>query len=282
VRIANIHGRASLLVDDGAIDLATASNGRFGPDLHALYDDWTAARDFASSLDVTRANPEPFEDKHLGPPAPAPRQVFAIGVNYRAHAEESGMDLPKMPATFTKYPTCITGPFADVALPSAVVDWEVELVVVIGTRAEHAAEDNAWSHVAGLTIGQDLSERVVQFAAGAQFALGKSYPGFGPIGPWLVTPDALDNPDDLALGCAVDGETVQDARTSDMVFSVPQLIAQLSAIVPLLPGDIIFTGTPSGIGATRQPARFLQPGQQLETWIEGIGRMRNRLVGAGT
>ncbi len=282
MRIANLHGRASLIVDRGAIDLAIVSGGRFGPDLHAVYDDWNAARDFASSLDVARATPEPFEEKHLGAPAPAPRQVFAIGVNYRAHAEESGMDLPKMPATFTKYPTCITGPFADVALPSAFVDWEVELVVVMGTRAEHVDEAHAWTHVAGVTVGQDLSERVVQFAAGSQFALGKSYPGFGPTGPWLVTPDELDNADDLALGCAVDGEPMQDARTSDMVFSVRQLVAQLSAIVPMLPGDVIFTGTPSGIGATRQPARFLQPGQHLETWIEGVGRMRNQLVGAGT
>jgi 2-keto-4-pentenoate hydratase/2-oxohepta-3-ene-1,7-dioic acid hydratase in catechol pathway len=280
VRIANLHGRANLLLDGGAIDLASASDGRFGPDLTTVYDDWAAVRDFASTLDATRA--EPFEDKHLGAPSPTPRQVFAIGVNYRAHAEESGMALPSIPATFTKYPTCITGPYADVALPSAHVDWEVELVVIIGVRAEHATEADAWAHVAGVTIGQDLSERVVQFSAGAQFALGKSFPGFGPMGPWLVTPDELDNPDDLALGCAIDGETVQDARTSDMVFSVSQLIAQLSAIVPLLPGDVIFTGTPSGIGATRQPARFLQPREQVETWIEGIGRMRNRMVGAGT
>jgi 2-keto-4-pentenoate hydratase/2-oxohepta-3-ene-1,7-dioic acid hydratase in catechol pathway len=266
------------MVDGGAIDLAAASNDRFGPDIHAVYDDWTAARDFAASLDAAGA--KPFEEKHLDAPAPAPRQVFAIGVNYRAHAEESGMELPRMPATFTKYPTCITGPFADVALPSAFVDWEVELVVIMGTRAQHVDVQDAWAHVAGVTVGQDLSERVVQFAAGAQFALAKSYPGFGAMGPWLVTPDELDDPDDLALGCAVDGETLQDARTSDMVFSVPQLIAELSKIVPLLPGDVIFTGTPAGIGATRQPARFLTPGEQLETWVEGVGRMRNRLLGA--
>jgi 2-keto-4-pentenoate hydratase/2-oxohepta-3-ene-1,7-dioic acid hydratase in catechol pathway len=192
------------------------------------------------------------------------------------------MELPKMPATLTKYPTCITGPYDDIALPSPFVDWEVELVVIMGTRAEHVREEDAWTHVAGVTVGQDLSERVVQFAAGAQFALGKSYPGFGAMGPWLVTPDELDTPDDLALGCAIDGETVQDARTNDMVFGVPQLVAELSKILPLLPGDVIFTGTPAGVGATRQPARFLQPGEHLETWIEGVGRMRNRLVGAGT
>ncbi len=280
MRIANLHGRAALVIDDLAIDLATASDGQFGPDLTAVYDDWDAVREFASALDPALA--EPFEPKHLGPPSPAPRQVFAIGVNYRAHAEEAGLPLPTIPATFTKYPTCLTGPYADVALPSAHVDWEVELVVVIGARAERTAEADAWAHVAGVTVGQDVSERIVQWSAGAQFALGKSFPGFGPIGPWLVTTDELDNPDDLALGCAIDGESVQEARTSDMVFSVSQLIAQLSAIVPLLPGDVIFTGTPSGIGATRQPARYLQPGEHVESWIEGVGRIRNRMVEAGT
>jgi 2,4-diketo-3-deoxy-L-fuconate hydrolase len=280
VRIANLHGRAALVVDAGAVDLAAASDGRFGPDLTAVYDDWTAVREYAPTLDTSHA--EPFEEKHLGAPSPQPRQVFAIGVNYRAHAEEAGMALPSMPATFTKYPTCITGAFADVALPSAHVDWEVELVVVIGVRAEHVTEADAWAHVAGVTVGQDLSERIVQLSAGAQFSLGKSFPGFGPMGPWLVTPEELDNPDDLALGCAIDGETMQDARTNDMVFSVPQLIAQLSAILPLLPGDVIFTGTPGGVGVTRQPSRYLQPGEHLDTWIEGVGRMRNRLVGAGT
>jgi 2,4-didehydro-3-deoxy-L-rhamnonate hydrolase len=280
VRIANLHGRAALVVDDRAIDLASASDGAFGPDLTAVYDEWATARAFAAAVDPALA--EPFERKHLGPPSPTPRQVFAIGVNYRAHAEEAGLPLPTIPATFTKYPTCLTGPDADVALPSAFVDWEVELVVIIGARAEHTTEADAWAHVAGVTVGQDLSERIVQWSAGAQFALGKSFPGFGPMGPWLVTPDELADPDDLALGCAIDGETMQDARTSDMVFSVPQLIAQLSAIVPLLPGDVIFTGTPAGIGATRQPARYLQPGEYVESWIEGVGRIRNRMVGAGT
>jgi 2-keto-4-pentenoate hydratase/2-oxohepta-3-ene-1,7-dioic acid hydratase in catechol pathway len=137
------------------------------------------------------------------------------------------------------------------------------------------AEADGWAHVAGVTVGQDLSERVVQRKAGAQFSLGKSYPGFGPTGPWLVTLDELADPDDLALGCSVDGEVVQDGRTSDLVFTVPQLVAELSAVVTLLPGDLVFTGTPSGVGAARQPARFLAPGQTLDTWIDGVGTMRH-------
>jgi 2-keto-4-pentenoate hydratase/2-oxohepta-3-ene-1,7-dioic acid hydratase in catechol pathway len=127
-------------------------------------------------------------------------------------------------------------------------------------------------------VGQDVSDRQLQFAAGMQFSLGKSRRGYGPIGPWVVTPDELADPDDLALGCSVDGETVQDARTSDLIFTVPRLVAELSAVLPLLPGDVIFTGTPAGVGMARQPARALQPGQVLESWIEGIGTIRNRCV----
>jgi 2-keto-4-pentenoate hydratase/2-oxohepta-3-ene-1,7-dioic acid hydratase in catechol pathway len=206
--------------------------------------------------------------------------VFAIGLNYRAHAEESGMDIPTVPATFTKFPASITGPFADVEIPAPTTDWEVELVAVIGIEADRVAEADAWSHIAGVTVGQDISERTLQFAAAGQFSLGKSYRGFSPIGPWIVTPNELADPDDLELGCSVDGATMQSSRTSDLIFNVPQLVAELSAVLPLWPGDIIFTGTPAGVGVTRRPARFLQPGEVLESWIEGIGTIRNRMIAA--
>ena len=188
------------------------------------------------------------------------------------------MAVPSVPATFTKFPASLSGPFDDIEIVGGAVDWEVELVVVIGRRADGVAESGAWAHVAGLTVGQDISDRTLQFAAGAQFSLGKSRRGFGPMGPWLVTPDELDDPDDLALGCSVNGETVQDARTSDLIFGIPRLIAELSGVLPLLPGDVIFTGTPAGVGVAREPARFLRPGDVLETWIEGIGTIRNRCV----
>jgi 2-keto-4-pentenoate hydratase/2-oxohepta-3-ene-1,7-dioic acid hydratase in catechol pathway len=158
-------------------------------------------------------------------------------------------------------------------------DWEVELVAVIGRRADRVAESDAWAYVAGLTVGQDISDRKLQFAAGSQFSMGKSRRGYGPIGPWVVTMDELDDPQDLALGCSVNGETMQDARTSDLIFDLPQLVAELSAVLPLLPGDVIFTGTPHGVGVARNPPRFLQPGDTLETWIEGIGTIRNRMTG---
>lgn len=276
MKLANIDGRLAIVLPDGVADVATASDGRFGPDPMAAYDDWDAFAAWASGVSTVTG---PLDEALLGNPAPRPRQVFAIGLNYRSHAEESGMAIPEVPATFTKYPASLAGPFDDIEIHGTTVDWEVELVAVIGRRADHVAEADAWAHVAGVTVGQDISDRTLQFAAGMQFSLGKSRRGYGPMGPWLVTPDELGDPDDLGLGCSVDGETVQDARTSDLIFNVPQLIAELSAVLPLLPGDVIFTGTPAGVGMARQPARALQPGQVLETWIEGIGTIRNRCVG---
>jgi 2-keto-4-pentenoate hydratase/2-oxohepta-3-ene-1,7-dioic acid hydratase in catechol pathway len=275
VKLANIGGRAALVIGDQIADVATTSGGRFGPDAMALYDQWDEFRDFAATVTTTTG---PLDEAALRNPVPLPRQVFAIGVNYRSHAEESGMALPEVPAVFTKFPASLAGPFDDVAVVGTSVDWEVELVVVVGRTADRVTSSDAWSHVAGLSVGQDISDRHLQFAAGGQFSLGKSRRGYGPVGPWLVTPDELDNPDDLGLGCSVNGEKVQDDRTSDLVFDVPTLIAELSAILPLLPGDVVFTGTPGGVGITRQPPQFLQPGDTLETWIEGVGTIRNRIV----
>lgn len=279
MRIANVRGRLTVLTAQGGIDAEQASKGRFGADPQAVYAQWNSFLDWAKSAPAQMA--KPVSDGDLGAPAPRPTQVFGIGLNYRAHAAESGMPLPGKPATFTKFPTCIVGPHADIELPSGATDWEVELVVVIGERAQRVTEQNAWKHVAGLTVGQDVSERVVQWSGGGQFSLGKSFPTFGPMGPCLVTPDEFDDPNDLELTCHLNGEEMQRSRTSDMVFNVAQLIAELSAILPLLPGDVIFTGTPAGVGGTRQPPRFLQPGEVLTSEIQGIGTLRNRCVAAG-
>ena len=277
MKIANLDGRLVLVLEDGVADVAIASNDRFGPDPMSAFDDWVAFDAWASG--VTEGT-GPLEGV-LRCPVPRPRQVFAIGLNYRSHAEESGMTIPEVPATFTKFPGSLSGPFDDIEIFGDTIDWEVELVAVIGEKADRVAEAEAWRHVAGLTVGQDVSDRHLQFAAGMQFSLGKSRRGYGPMGPWLVTVDEVPNPDDLGLGCSVDGETVQDARTSDLIFSVPQLIAELSSVLPLFPGDVIFTGTPSGVGMARKPPRSLQPGQVLESWIEGIGTIRNACVTGG-
>jgi 2,4-diketo-3-deoxy-L-fuconate hydrolase len=275
MKIASVNGRAALVFDDTIADVERASNGHFGPDPMNIFENWRAFIEFARGVSGGNA---PLVESQLQCPVPTPRQVFAIGINYRSHAEESGMAIPEVPATFTKFPASLAGPCDDIEIVGDTIDWEVELVAVIGNRADRVAEADAWQHVAGLMVGQDISDRQLQFAAGGQFSLGKSRRGFGPMGPWLVMLDDIAHPDDLALGCSVDGEKVQDARTSDLIFDVPKLVAELSSVLPLLPGDVIFTGTPAGIGATRQPPRYLAPGQVLESWIEGIGTIRNRCV----
>jgi 2,4-diketo-3-deoxy-L-fuconate hydrolase len=276
--LGNVLGRATLLTADGGIDIEEASGGLFAADIQALYDRWDELTGWVEGYEPDPDRVEPFRvvEERLLSPAPAPRQVFAIGLNYRDHAEETGMPLPERLAVFTKYPTCITGNCEEIVLPpGGRVDWEVELVVVIGRRAYRVADWEAWSHVAGVCVGNDFSERILQRAAGGQFSMGKSYPGFGPMGPWLVTPDELSDPDDLALSCRVNGEVMQSSRTSNMVYSVPRIIEELSAVLPLLPGDVIFTGTPAGVGWVRD--RQLEPGDVVEATIEGIGTIRSTM-----
>ncbi len=283
MKLGNLHGRAVLLDGDRAVDVADASDGRFGPDPQALFDDWPAFTAWAKDAGAVPASAPSFAVEELGAPVPAPRQVFAIGLNYAEHAAEAGYPPDTMPVTFTKFPSSIVGPDAVVELPEGNVDWEVELVVVIGTRAHRVTREDAWSHVAGLTIGQDLSERITQLQGSApQFSLGKSFPGFGPTGPWLVTPDEFADRDDLAISCALSGEGMQSSRTSMMLYDVPELLVRLSAVCPLLPGDIIFSGTPSGIGNRRTPQRFIDADDVLVSEIEGIGELVTRFTAAGS
>jgi len=280
MRIANVTGRLTLRRDCGDTDVERASGGRFAADPQAVFERWDEFRAWADAEPAdAEATPAVTDLDALGPPSPRPRQVFAIGLNYRAHAAESGHAVPQEPPTFTKYPSSLTGPSGDIALPDGRVDWEVELVVVIGRRAHRVAAEDGWSYVAGLTVGQDISERVRQLAGPVpQFSLAKSFPGFGPTGPELVTPDEFAHPDDLTLGCSVNDEVVQVGSTADLIFPVPELIARLSAVVTLYPGDVVFTGTPAGVGLGRTPQRFLNDGDELKTYIEGIGVMRHRFV----
>ncbi|ATY13428.1 FAA hydrolase family protein [Amycolatopsis sp. AA4] len=283
MKVATVDGRLALVTAPGkAVDAAEASGGRFGPDVQQAYERWAELSEFAATLGEGHALERPVRDDQLGNPIPAPRQVFAIGLNYADHAAESSFAVPETPPVFTKFPTCLTGPYGDVVLPEGGnVDWEVELVAVVGKHADRVAEDEAWDYVAGLTVGQDISERRLQLAGPApQFSLAKSYPGFGPLGPVVVSPDELPDRDDLELGALVNGEQVQKGRTSQMVFPVPALIARLSAVTPLLPGDVVFTGTPSGVGMGRTPQRWLQAGDQLVSYVHGIGELRQRMVAA--
>ena len=272
-RLLNVHGRAALERDGHWYDLAELSGDATLADplaavarhreLHELSERAPSAT--AGGLSAEAA---------LGAPVPRPRQVFGIGLNYRDHAGESGAPLPPAPLTFTKFPSCITGPTADVPLSGDMVDWEVEIVAVIGDQTSHVDEAHAWSAVAGLTLGQDISDRAVQMTGvPPQFCLGKSFANYGPTGPALVSTDAFDDPDDIALWCDVAGERMQTARTTELIFSIPTLVAYLSSICPLYPGDLIFTGTPSGVGMAR--GRYLNPGETIVSGADVIGELRN-------
>ncbi|MEM7322842.1 MAG: fumarylacetoacetate hydrolase family protein [Actinomycetota bacterium] len=273
-RFANIAGRAALVDgEDRWYDLQRLTDGGVSADpMRAIND---AAGLHAASAKLDGATPDgAMADAEAHAPVPTPRNVFGVGLNYRPHAEESAMDLPERPLVFTKFPSCITGPRADVELRSETADWEVELVVVIGTPGRDIAAENAWDHVLGVTVGQDISDRRLQFAAKPpHFDLGKSRDTYGPIGPVLVSTDSFADPTDLAISCAINGEQKQDDRTSSLIFSVADLIAYLSGILTLDVGDMIFTGTPAGVGAASQT--FLKPGDIITSTIEGIGTMTN-------
>lgn len=279
MRIATLEGRAVLVSEQGYEDIEKASSGRFSSDSVQLLEHWDDFRSWAANGERVWT---PLERERLGPPVPRPRQVFALAANYRDHAAEAGMDPPEYPIVFTKFPTCITGPVDDVLLSSNRCDWEVELVVVIGRYAKDVPAAAAWSHVAGVTVGQDISDRRIQFRKpGPHLAMSKSFPTFGPTGPWIVSTDELADPDALSIGCAINGEQMQDSSTSQLIFAVPELIASMSAMVPLLPGDLIFTGTPAGVGSVRDPRRYLAPGDVITSEIEGIGQIRNTCVEKG-
>src|SRR5579872_6113425 len=278
MRIANLNGRLVVVTAEGrAADVARASDGRFGPEPQAVYERWAEFRAWAAGAEILDV--EPFDPADLGAPAPSPRQLLASGLNYRSHVAESGFSVPEgLPVIFTKFTSSISGPVTVVKLPEGGhADWEIELVAVIGAVMHDVSEQDVWDHVAGLTVGQDLSERITQMAGPApQFSLGKSFPGFTPMGPWLVTPDEFADPDDLALRTTINGEQMQKARTSEMIFPIPVLLSRLSRIVTFYPGDVIFTGTPAGVGLGRDPQRWLAHGDELVSTIEGIGELRQR------
>lgn len=284
MKLANVSGRAVVVTGPGTgADIATASGGKFGPGPAAVLDNWEGFRAWANEYGTPDADLQ-FSPASLCCPSPAPRQVIAVGLNYREHAAESGFAVPdRFPPVFTKFASSLAGPDTTVLLPpGGHTDWEVELVLVIGREAAQVSEHAAWEVVAGVAVGQDLSERISQLDGPApQFSMGKSFAGFAPVGPWLVTPDELPDRDDLALGCSVNGQTVQDSRTSRMIFPAGALIAGLSQTITLYPGDLIFTGTPAGVGASRTPQRFLRAGDVLDSWIDGVGELRQVFVRAG-
>lgn len=205
---------------------------------------------------------------------------YCVGLNYAKHAAESGMDAPKEPVLFTKATSALSGPFDNVIIPkdSTKPDWEVELGVVIGKHAEHVSEAEALNYVAGYCIVNDVSERAFQLERGGQWMKGKSAPTYGPTGPWLVTADEIPDPQALSLTMRVNNEVKQSSNTSDMIFGVAEIISYMSRFMALVPGDIIATGTPEGVGMGQKPPQFLQPGDVMELEIAGLGLQRQDVV----
>jgi 2-keto-4-pentenoate hydratase/2-oxohepta-3-ene-1,7-dioic acid hydratase in catechol pathway len=281
MRLINQSGRLKIVVDDLAIDVEKASGQQFSADPQEVFARWEEFTAWAAGAALSGG--EVVVEAEIGPPVPRPRQIFAVGTNYRDHIEEAGLELPDAPFVFTKFPASVTGPYDTIELPDGSVDWEVEVVAVIGKLARHVEASKGWDYIAGITVGQDLSERELQLSGPApqQFNLGKSFAGFAPIGPQLVTPDEFDDPDDIEVLTILSGEVMQHSSTANLIFPIPRIVAYLSSILPLLPGDLIFTGTPGGIGWVREPRRLITAADELVTRATGVGEMRNRFCAAG-
>jgi 2-keto-4-pentenoate hydratase/2-oxohepta-3-ene-1,7-dioic acid hydratase in catechol pathway len=230
---------------------------------------------------AARGEGSPLSGVELKPPVPDPGKIICLGLNYLEHAHEAGLAIPETPMIFAKFKTSLTGPRSPIVLParSAAVDYEAELAVVVGRKAKDVPAAEALSYVAGVMAFNDVTARDIQFAT-SQWTAGKAIDTFGPCGPALVFLDEIDDIQALGVHTRLNGESVQSGTTADMIFSVAATIEFLSSLMTLLPGDIIATGTPAGIGFTREPQIFLQPGDLLETEIDGVGTLRNPIVAA--
>jgi 2,4-diketo-3-deoxy-L-fuconate hydrolase len=218
----------------------------------------------------------------IGPCVGSVGNFIAVGLNYADHAKESGMAIPAEPVLFNKAPSCIVGPNDNVAIPpgSQKTDWEVELAIVIGKAAYQVSESEAPSVIAGYCVCNDISERAYQTEGTGQWMKGKGCPTFGPLGPWLVTPDEVPDPQALAMWLKLNGETVQSGSTSTMVFGVSFLVSYISRFVRLMPGDVITTGTPPGVGLGMKPPKYLKAGDVMELGIENLGKQRQEVIQA--
>jgi 2-keto-4-pentenoate hydratase/2-oxohepta-3-ene-1,7-dioic acid hydratase in catechol pathway len=219
------------------------------------------------------------DDVRLGAPLMRPSKIICVGLNYAQHAAESGMALPKEPVLFFKATSAIVGPNDDLIIPrgSEKTDWEVELGVVIGKKASYVSEEDAINHVAGYVLHNDYSERAFQIEKEGQWCKGKGCDTFAPIGPFIATKDEIENPNNLKLWLKLNGEVLQNSSTSDFVFNIQQVVSYISQFMTLLPGDIISTGTPSGVGLGFDPPKYLKPGDEVELGIEGLGTSKQHV-----
>jgi 2-keto-4-pentenoate hydratase/2-oxohepta-3-ene-1,7-dioic acid hydratase in catechol pathway len=256
-------------------------------DLSSVVEDIDGGALSDRSLDQIRAHdpdhfPRPDAGERVGPCVGSIGKVICVGLNYTDHAAETGNPIPTEPIIFNKAITSVCGPNDDVEKPraSSKLDWEVELAIVIGTRAKYVTEADAMNHVAGFAIFNDVSERHFQIERLGQWTKGKSHDTFGPLGPWLVTRDEVEDPGNLDMELKVNGRTMQKGSTRTLIFSVPHVVSYISQFMTLMPGDIIPTGTPPGVGAGMKPPTFLEVGDVMELEIQGLGRQRQRVVEA--
>jgi 2-keto-4-pentenoate hydratase/2-oxohepta-3-ene-1,7-dioic acid hydratase in catechol pathway len=271
-RAAIVQNGQAVMLDDLGFPMSVLKLIQSGPDV---------LEDVRAALEGTPG--DPFERTSLASPMHRPPKIVAVGLNYRDHAEESGLGFPSVPVIFSKFPSTITGPYDEVRAHTNLtqcLDYEVELGIVIGKIARDVSVTDAFEHVFGYTVVNDVSARDLQMGSdtNGQWTRGKNLDTTLPMGPWIVTKDELPDPGRLRLGCAVNGQTLQDASTESMIFSVPEIVSRLSYWFTLEPGDVIITGTPAGVGFVRKPPIFLKPGDVMRTWIEGIGELENKVV----
>jgi 2-keto-4-pentenoate hydratase/2-oxohepta-3-ene-1,7-dioic acid hydratase in catechol pathway len=269
------------MLDGSIVDIAEASNGRISPDIHAFLSAGDSAFDEVRRLldDPPTNAIHSVSDIRICAPVPRPGKIIALARNYAAHATEGGAEPPDRPNVFAKYTNTVTGPYDPIILPgvSEQVDYEAELAVVLGRRCKHVPQDEALRMVAGYTIANDVSVRDYQKMV-SQFTLGKTFDTHCPMGPVLLTADEVPDPQALDLRCSIDGIVLQEGNTSEMVFGVAYMIAYLSEIMTLEPGDVILTGTPSGVGMWRNPPRWILPGEKVRVDIPQIGHIENQAV----
>jgi 2,4-didehydro-3-deoxy-L-rhamnonate hydrolase len=275
-KLGSVNGRAVLVKMNNFYDLEEISEGSLSHDsTDALFD--------LEKLDELNKKLDSFEPSgnlegiNFDPPVSSPKNCYAVGLNYRNHAEEAGMTIPEVPMVFTKHTSCLVGPTSEVQMRSDYVDYEAELVVVIGLSGKDISKKDAWNHVAGLCVGQDISDRPAQFTSTPpMFNLGKSFDTFGPMGPFLVSTELLEDKENLKIECSINDEIRQEDNTSNLIFGISDIIAYLSEIVSLKTGDVIFTGTPGGVGISQ--GKFLKDGDIITTSIEGLGTLTNKCV----
>ena len=246
----------------------------FGEDYNEFFFGSSGVKRLAEWLSTNKSNcPIIGKEIRLGSPIDRPSKIVCVGLNYAKHAKESGMEVPTEPVLFFKASSAIVGPYDDIILPkkSEKSDWEVELAIIIGDKASYVKESEAMDHVAGYVIHNDISEREYQLERSGQWVKGKSCDTFAPIGPFMVTTDEIDDPHNLRLWLKLNGETMQDSNTSDLIFGIPKLVSYISTYMTLLPGDVISTGTPFGVGLGLDPQKYLKDGDVMELGIDGLG-----------